>query len=77
MLILAGIHCLTGESGIKIKSRTMARPIRNTPILTGNDATAFINAAEKYTVASGHQSERARLDKSVANFKAMLASLPR
>ena len=55
----------------------MARPIRNTPILMGSDASAFIRAAERKQTPSQLQSERARLDASVERFMTMLAKLPK
>lgn len=55
----------------------MARPIRNTPILTGDDAIAFNIAADIVPAESERQTERLRLEASVAKFKLMLANLPK
>ncbi|MBQ0090515.1 MAG: hypothetical protein KBT27_14400 [Prevotellaceae bacterium] len=55
----------------------MARPIRNTPILTGSDATMFIHTADSFPTESERLSERTRLEASVTKFKSMLAKLPR
>lgn len=55
----------------------MARPIRNTPILTGSDATLFIRAADRFPSESARTSERTRLEASVNKFKSMLAKLPK
>lgn len=55
----------------------MAKPIRNTPILTGKDATDFIKAASLEPSEAIRKIERDRLDKSVNRFKALLASLPK
>lgn len=55
----------------------MARPIRNTPILTGRDAALFIRTADRLPSESDRAAERSRLEKSVAKFKSMLAKLPK
>lgn len=55
----------------------MARPIRNTPILTGSDATLFIQTADRIPTDSARISERARIEASVNKFKSMLAKLPK
>lgn len=55
----------------------MAKPIRNTPILTGKDATNFIKAASAAPSEASRKIERDRLNKSVNRFKALLASLPK
>lgn len=55
----------------------MAKPIRNTPILTGKDATDFIKAASSVPSEASRKIERDRLDKSVSRFKALLANLPK
>lgn len=55
----------------------MARPIRNTPILTGSDSTLFIRTADKLPSESARLSERTRLEASVNKVKAMLAKLPK
>ncbi len=55
----------------------MARPIRNTPILTGSDATLFIRTADSFPSESARISERTRLEASVSKFKSMLAKLPK
>jgi len=54
----------------------MARPIRNTPILTGKDATLFIKAASQTPSAQSRQAERVRIEASVQRLEAMLAALP-
>lgn len=41
----------------------MARPIRNTPIITGKDATAFIQAASTIPSETIRRIERIRLEK--------------
>lgn len=55
----------------------MARPIRNTPILTGSDATLFIQTADRFPSKSARATERTRLEASVNKFKSMLAKLPK
>lgn len=54
----------------------MARPIRNTPILTGSDATLFIQTADSFPSESARSLERNRIEASVTKFKSMLAKLP-
>lgn len=41
----------------------MARPIRNTHIITGKDATAFIQAASTIPSETIRRTERIRLEK--------------
>ena len=53
----------------------MARPIRNTPIITGKDATAFIQAVSTIPSETIRRTERIRLENSVIRFKTMLAKL--
>ena len=55
----------------------MAKPIRNTPIITGKDATAFIQAASTIPSETIRRIERIRLENSVNRFKTMLAELPK
>ncbi len=55
----------------------MARPIRNTPIITGKDATTFIQAASTIPSETIRKTERIRLENSVIRFKTMLAKLPK
>lgn len=55
----------------------MAKPIRNTPILTGRDATNFIQAASTAPSESIRKTERIRLENSVTRFKNMLSNLPK
>lgn len=55
----------------------MARPIKNTPILTGSDATKFIRTADRFPSESARRFERTRLEASVVRFKTMLANLPK
>jgi len=54
----------------------MARPIRNTPILTGKDATLFIKEASQTPSVQSRQAERVRIEASVKRLEAMLAALP-
>lgn len=54
----------------------MAKPIRNTPILTGTDAVEFNRNASVTPTEEMRKAERARLNESVNRFKEMLASLP-
>ena len=55
----------------------MARPIRNTPIITGKDATAFIQAASTIPSEIIRRTERIRLENSENRFKTMWAELPK
>ncbi len=55
----------------------MARPIRNTPILTGKDATNFINAVSTVPSKANRKTERIRIEDNVNKFKNMLAKLPK
>ena len=55
----------------------MARPIRNTPILYGKDATAFIKAASETPSYEERKAERERIEAGVKKLEALMASLPR
>lgn len=55
----------------------MAKPIRNTPILTGKDAECFIHSAEEIPSAADRRAERNRLENSVSKFKSILSKLPK
>lgn len=54
----------------------MAKPIRNTPILTGRDAVAFRQEISILPPADERRRERERLAASVEELKSMIASLP-
>jgi len=53
----------------------MARPIRNTPILTGKDATLFVKEASQTPSAESRQAERVRIEASVNKLQQMIAAL--
>ncbi|MCM1519217.1 MAG: hypothetical protein NC098_00320 [Lachnoclostridium sp.] len=55
----------------------MAKPIRNTPILSGRDAEIFNAEISQLPSAAERKSERARIAKSVEKLRAMIAALPR
>lgn len=54
----------------------MAKPIRNTPILTGKDAVIFRQEISQLPTPKERQKERERIDASVRQLKMMIASLP-
>lgn len=56
---------------------TMAKPIRNTPILSGRDAKAFRHEISQLPSADERRRERERIVASVEQLKSMIASLPR
>ena len=43
----------------------MAKPIRNTPILYGKDASAFIENSQKCKDLNARIAERSRIEKSI------------
>ncbi len=55
----------------------MAKPIRNTPILSGRDAKAFRHEISQLPSADERRRERERIAVSVKQLKSMIASLPR
>ncbi|MCQ2190142.1 MAG: hypothetical protein MJY63_00680 [Paludibacteraceae bacterium] len=55
----------------------MARPIRNTPILTGKDATTFIQSASTTPSEEIRRAERNRIEDSVNKLKMFLSKLPK
>lgn len=55
----------------------MAKPIRNTPILSGRDADIFHAEISKLPPAAERKRERERIAESVERLKSMIASLPR
>lgn len=55
----------------------MARPIRNTPILTGKDAVDFIQAASKIPSEANRKEERNRVENNVKKLNFLLAKLPK
>lgn len=55
----------------------MAKPIRNTPILSGRDAVIFNSEISQLPSADERRSERERIAKSVEKLKSMIAALPR
>lgn len=54
----------------------MAKPIRNTPILTGKDALTFHNEIAQLPPAQARRREFNRISESVKQLKDMIASLP-
>ena len=55
----------------------MAKPIRNTPILSGRDAYVFRSEISQLPSADERRRERERIAQSVEQLKTMIASLPR
>lgn len=55
----------------------MARPIRNTPILTGKDAVNFIQNASKIPSEANRKEERIRIENNVKKLNYMLSKLPK
>lgn len=55
----------------------MAKPIRNTPILTGHDAVVFQSEISELPSSDERRRERERIAASVEQLKSMIASLPR
>lgn len=55
----------------------MAKPIRNTPILKGRDASLFRLEISQLPSVSERRRERERIAASVEELKSMIASLPR
>ena len=53
----------------------MARPIRNTPILFGKDASMFLAEIEKQPSLEERRKERARIDASVERLTALVMNL--
>lgn len=53
----------------------MARPIRNTPILYGKDAERFLADISQLPPIEERRRERARIEKSVENFLALVDKL--
>lgn len=51
----------------------MARPIRNTPILYGKDAERFLADISQLPPVEERRRERARINKSVDDFMALVA----
>lgn len=51
----------------------MARPIRNTPILYGKDAERFLADISQLPPVEERRRERARINKSVDDFIALVA----
>ncbi|MBD5367116.1 MAG: hypothetical protein HDR82_09005 [Bacteroides sp.] len=54
----------------------MAKPIRNTPILSGRDAAIFNAEISSLPPASERRRERERIAASVEQLKLMIAELP-
>ena len=55
----------------------MAKPIRNTPILSGRDADMFRDEIAVLPSPEERRRERERIAASVEQLRAMIASLPR
>ncbi len=55
----------------------MAKPIRNTPILSGRDAVVFHAEISKLPPVADRKRERERIAASVEQLKSMIAALPR
>lgn len=55
----------------------MAKPIRNTPILTGRDASVFRFEISQLPSSDERRRERKRIAASVEQLKSMIALLPR
>lgn len=55
----------------------MAKPIRNTPILSGRDASVFRLEISQLPSSDERRRERERIAASVEQLKSMIASLPR
>lgn len=53
----------------------MAKPIRNTPILTGKDAEMFLEAISRHPSREEREKERARINASVAEFRRLVAEM--
>ncbi len=53
----------------------MAKPIRNTPILSGQDAVIFHTEISKLPPVSERKRERERIASSVEQLKSMIAAL--
>lgn len=54
----------------------MAKPIRNTPILSGQDALVFNAEIAHLPSLTERKLERERIASSVAQLRSMIASLP-
>lgn len=52
----------------------MAKPIRNTPILYGKDASAFIKNSQKCKDLNARIAERSRIEKSILRLQSLLSS---
>lgn len=55
----------------------MAKPIRNTPILSGRDAAIFHAEISKLPPVAERKKERERIAASVEQLRSMIAALPR
>ena len=55
----------------------MAKPIRNTPILSGRDAIVFRQEISQLPASDERSRERERIAESVERLKYMIASLPK
>lgn len=55
----------------------MAKPIRNTPILSGRDASVFRLEISQLPSSDERRREWERIAASVEQLKSMIASLPR
>lgn len=54
----------------------MAKPIRNTPLLSGRDAYIFQAEISKLPSSDDRKKERERIAASVRELKLMIAALP-
>ena len=52
----------------------MAKPIRNTPILYGKDASIFIEKSQKTKDSNARIIERNRIEQSILKLQALLSS---
>lgn len=60
---------------IWIKSVIMARPIRNTPILMGEDAERFLHEISVLPSEEERKKERARIEASAQQFLALVSNV--
>lgn len=65
---------VTLQGSNKQQHQTMARPIRNTPVLYGEDAERFLADISQLPPVEERRSERARIEKSVDDFMELVAA---
>ena len=51
--------------------KTMAKPIKETPVLTGKDAVAFIDKMKAASLSTVNAKERARIRENFAKMQAI------